>query len=179
MRVLLISWRTGIKDIGDVTVEVYQDENSLVVENNTIKLTGATSNSPVKLAMNGDTIQAVENLTGEISGLSEGASVLTADGEVTVNNARLNITGDNTAATVLARDYNNGYGYGTIKGFAAGVTFAEAKNASLVTKADGDYTFGSGTTHKFNIAGDTDVTLSTDANSKVTAVGGLANASLT
>ena len=172
---------TGIKDIdAGATIAVYQEEKALTVENDIVTITGASGDYPVSLAMGGDTISTVANLKGEIDGLSFGASVVTADGEVTINNAKLKITGGTSqTATVLARSISEGYGYGTIKGFAAGVTFAEAKNTSLVTNADGEYSFGSTNSHKFKIDNDSAVTLSTNIDSKVTAVGGIKNASLT
>lgn len=84
---------TGIKNLTSGTVAAYQDEKGLTVGNSIVTISGTEGAYPVSLGIINSTISGIDNLKGEISGLSGGATVNTADGEITINNSRLNITG--------------------------------------------------------------------------------------
>lgn len=178
---------TGIKSLSDnAQVVIYQNETDFAVENNTLKLISVDGTNGLTLKMDGDTIKTVENLKGEVSGLSAGATVNVATAsKVTVNGVALKID-DNDDAYVVKAAVN---GYNLITGVSGdggsnAVTIEEAVNASIEIETDNDestaeeFIFGPSTnqkTYTINEASTADqkVTFTTDANTNVIAINGL------
>ena len=164
-----ITGMVGVNDSASITI--YQDETEFEVEDDTITIKGATTLSPVTLKMNGDNIESVTGLTGKIDGLSDNTTVETADGDVTINGAALKFSNTTNAIVEATAD-----GYDLVTGFTAGsVINKAAKNVDFVTTVQGDYTVSlkANNVHKFNIAGDDRVTLTTNGRSQIETINGI------
>ena len=149
----------------DKYLELSQAETGLLVNGKSITFTEADSSNKLKLNIgNNATIKSVENLQGNISGLSAGTLVkVVAEKPVKINTADLEVDQEVTAHV---KD-DNGYDYVTITSGSAVKTVAN--NVSLVTDGAGIFVVDG---HTYT-TDDAQITLKTGADNKVTEIAGL------
>ena len=173
---------TGVGDFKNDTLIVYQNEDSLLINDKTIKIGDVTAGDNVAISVDGsENIVGIGNLKGSVDSLPSNVTINVVDTEASINGEKWKIDEDSSSANYTVVTATNG-GYSTVKGIDKNsVTFTDAKHSSIVaTRNSGStastYTFNN---NKFAVSGnDTEITLSTDANSKVTAIDDVKDATL-
>lgn len=152
---------TGVKLLDDGQLTVYQNEESLSVNDDTITLQG---NGRATLTVAGDKVTAAQGITGTISGL-DNATVADVSG-ATINGTEINIS---PAKSVQVE----GGTTNKITGLTDGATITSAPLMTAITAENGTFTF-TDDTFKVNDSVDGSVDFVTDSNSKVTDISNFA-----